>query len=322
MTRDAATASGAALGVSYVVTLYNKRAFVPQMVAGLGVQRGPFAREFVFIDDGSTDGSAAEVERLTAGWPEVRIITQANHGASHATNRGMEEARLPFIKLVDGDDVLLPDATACLLDALLGNEGAVLAFGETVPYCAPQDALAQLSDAPDKGAGGIEVIANPLERLVTGNLGIGPSNSLLLTAAVRQAGGCDTRVFTQDYSLALRLAALGPFVALDRVIALYPAVAQGRVNDGGPQVLHDANLALAYFLEGRPLPPTLARAAIRRAAGRAYHWARRRQGAGFVSYWTWLRLVAELPLPRPPIGLVRRSCDAFTMTQPVRRGSA
>src|SRR5215469_2856265 len=78
------TASSAAPGVSisYVITVYNKRQFLPQVIAGLAAQRGDFAREFVFVDDGSTDGSAEEIERLTQGWPELRIIRQTNHGSS------------------------------------------------------------------------------------------------------------------------------------------------------------------------------------------------------------------------------------------------
>ena len=43
--------------VSYVVTIYNKTAALPFLVAGLAAQEGDFEREFIFVDDGSTDGS-------------------------------------------------------------------------------------------------------------------------------------------------------------------------------------------------------------------------------------------------------------------------
>ena len=305
--------------VSYVVTVYNKRAFLPQVVAGLAAQRGDFGREFVFIDDGSTDGSAAEIERLTAGWPHVRIIAQPNQGSSGATNRGLAEAQFPYIKLVDADDVLLPDATSRLLTALMNHEGAVLAYGQTEFYATPQDALDRLA-APAGPARAARFEPDPLASQLLRGFGIGPSNSLFAAEAARAVGGCDRRVFTQDYSLVLRLATKGPFVAIDDIVALCPAVAEGRVNDGGPQILHDVNLTLAYFLEERPLAPALARNAIRRATTRAYHWARRREGAGFFSYWTWLRLLAELP--HPTSRLVKASCGAFTLSRPVRRSAA
>jgi glycosyltransferase involved in cell wall biosynthesis len=309
----------AAPSVSYVITVYNKRAFLPQVVAGLAAQQGDFAREFVFVDDGSTDGSAAEIARLTGGWPNVRIVAQSNRGSSGATNRGIDEARFPFIKLVDADDVLLPNATSVLLTALLKHEGAVLAYGRTEFYAAQREALDRLKAPPASSSSVVQLEPDPLASQLLRGFGIGPSNSLFRADAARAVGGCDARIFTQDYSLVLRLATLGSFVSVDDIIALCPAVAEGRVNDGGPQILHDVNLTLAYFLEERQLAPALARNAIRRATTRAYHWARRREGVGFFSYWTWLRLLAELP--RPASGLVKESCGAFTLSRPVRRSS-
>lgn len=307
------------VAVSYVITVYNKRPFLSQLLAGLAAQQGDFAREFVFVDDGSTDGSGTEIARLTQGWSDTRIITQTNHGSSHATNRGIAEARYRFLKLVDADDVLLPYATQALLDGLAQHSGSVLAYGRTGVYTSQQEAFDRLAQSSTRVPTPYHLMANPLPSQLLSGFSIGPSNSLFSAEAARSVGGCDTRIFTQDYSLVLRLATVGSFVSLDATVALCPAVAEGRVNDGGPQCLHDANLTIAYFLEERQLSATLARDAVRRATSRAYHWARRREGAGFLSYWTWLRLLAELP--HPAAGLVRKSCRAFTLSQPVRPGS-
>jgi glycosyltransferase involved in cell wall biosynthesis len=316
------TASSAATGVSvsYVITVFNKRPFLPQVVAGLAAQRGDFVREFVFVDDGSTDGSAAEIARLTENWSDVRIITQTNHGSSHATNRGIAEARHRFIKLVDADDVLVPDATSVLLDSLMQHQGAVLTYGRTGLYASQQEAFDRLAEPVLATPPARRLETNPLPSQLLRGFSIGPSNSLFSAEAAQKVGGCDARVFTQDYSLVLRLATVGSFVWVGAIVALCPAVAEGRVNDGGPQCLHDANLSIAYFLEERRVPSSLARNAVRRATMRAYHWARRREGAGLFSYWTWLRILAELP--RPTTGLVRESCRAFTLSRPVRPGSA
>jgi cellulose synthase/poly-beta-1,6-N-acetylglucosamine synthase-like glycosyltransferase len=317
LTGSSATAG---VSVSYVITVYNKRPFLPQVIAGLAAQQGDFVREYVFVDDGSTDGSAAEIARLTHGWPDVRIIVQTNHGSSHATNRGIAEARHRFIKLVDADDVLVPDATSMLLDSLMQHQGAVLAYGRTGLYASEQEAFDSLSKTVPSTSPSRRLETNPLPSQLLRGFSIGPSNSLFSAEAAKEVGGCDARVFTQDYSLVLRLATVGSFVWVGAIVALCPAVAEGRVNDGGPQCLHDANLSIAYFLEERRLSPSLARNAVRRATMRAYHWARRREGAGLFSYWTWLRILAELPRPAP--GLVRESCRAFTLSRSVRPGSA
>jgi glycosyltransferase involved in cell wall biosynthesis len=307
--------------VTYVITVYNKRSYLPQVVAGLAAQQGDFAREFLFIDDGSTDGSGDEVARLTAGWSGVRIVSQTNHGLSHATNRGIAEARHNYVKLVDADDVLMPAATTTLLEALRQHPGAVFAYGRMENYTSAADAFARLAQPASSAPPEYRLIANPLPDLLLKGFSIGPTNTLFPTAIARSVGGCDGRVFIQDYSLALRLAMIGPFVATNAVIGAGPAVAEGRLNDGGPQCLHDANLALAYFLEEQKIPAPLATAAVRRATSRAAHWARRREGAGVFSYWTWLRLLARLPRAHPAIGLLRESCRAFTLSGSVRPGA-
>jgi hypothetical protein len=195
----------------------------------------------------------------------------------------------------------------------------VLAYGRTELYVSREEALARLA-MPDEERGAARRVSEPLPRLLLEGFSIGPSNSLFAAEAARDTGGCDTRIFTQDYSLALRLATRGGFVVLDDVVALCPVTAEGRVNDGGPQILHDVNLSIAYFLEEHRLGASLARKAARRATARACRWARRREGAALFSYWAWLRVLAELPCRQSD--LVRRSCGAFTLSRHVRSGVA
>src|SRR5262249_24394759 len=155
---------------------------------------------------------------------------------SGATNRGIAEARFPDIKLVDADDVLLPDATSLLLAAFRKHQGTVLAYGRTEFYAAQQEALDRRTATPASPGSAARLEPQPPASRALRGFGSGPSNSLIVAAAAGAVGGCDPRVFTQYYSLVLRLAAAGPFVAIDDVVALCPAVAEGRVNDGGPQI--------------------------------------------------------------------------------------
>ena len=104
--------------VSYVVTVYNKVPVLPFLVAGLGAQEGDFDREFIFVDDGSTDDSRAVLRALTAGWSDVTIVGQANAGPAPALNAGFRRARGDYVKPMDADDLLLPWATRRLLEAI------------------------------------------------------------------------------------------------------------------------------------------------------------------------------------------------------------
>lgn len=309
-------------GVSFVIPVYNKRQFLPQVIAGLKAQRGDFAREFIFVDDGSTDGSGDELRRLVGGLGDTHILVETNSGPSVATNRGLENARYPLIKLVDGDDVLLPDATASLRAALLRHPDCVLAYGTAGAYASVEEALARLADAlAPPTSDGTDRVVNALPGLLRG-CHLGPSNCLALAAAMREVGGCDERIFVQDYSLFLRLAARGKFVATEIPTVINPSTAEGRLNDGGPQVLHDINLALVYFLAEANLPSPLTAMAARRAVTRAWLWAKRREGAPALSYWSLLRLAAYLPIPGLTPILLRCSCAAFTQNRSVRTSRA
>ena len=41
--------------VSFVVTVFNKAEYLPLVIRSLDAQIGDFEREYVFVDDGSTD---------------------------------------------------------------------------------------------------------------------------------------------------------------------------------------------------------------------------------------------------------------------------
>ena len=128
MTRKSVPGGAAAGGVSYVVTVYNKAPYLPYVVAGLAAQSGDFQRQYIFVNDGSTDDSGAVLRRLTAGWSDVTIIDQENRGPAYASIAGVSRVRQEFIKPVGGDDVLTPTATKTLL-AGIGETGCGVAFG-------------------------------------------------------------------------------------------------------------------------------------------------------------------------------------------------
>ena len=303
--------------VSYVVTIYNKVPVLPFLVAGLAAQQGDFAREFIFVDDGSSDGSAALLRALTQGWDHVTILSQANAGPAPALNAGLARATGDFIKPVDGDDLLLPWATRRLIAAIEAT-GCDVAFG-------PQEARYDPGEDPAAILAGWRHEPQPIERVDDAlrrslhRAQTNPSAWLARTAAVRRSGGCDERVFIQDYSIELRLAAQGGFARLREPVFLMPAAAPGRLSDNQAQILHDMNLALAHFLAERPdLPRDLARLGFTRAAVRAWAWARRRGHRGVASREFLLACGARLGILRPTAANLHATCRAFAATHPVR----
>jgi glycosyltransferase involved in cell wall biosynthesis len=303
--------------VSYVVTIYNKAPALPFLVAGLGAQEGDFEREFIFIDDGSTDGSVETLRRLTAGWRDVAIVSQANAGPAVALNAAFRQARGDYIKPMDADDLLFPHATARLIAAIEAT-GCAVAYGVPAPSyevaASPQDALSAQLGLAGRVERQDDILRRSLARAQTN-----PSAWLARAEIVRASGGSDERVFIQDYSIELRLAALGAFARLDQPIFASPTELSGRLSGNQAQILHDMNLALTHFLAERPdLPRNLARLGFVRAATRAWAWARRRGGKGFSSPEFRRVCGARLGLLAPNGANLHATCRAFAETNSIR----
>ena len=261
-------------GVSFIVTVYNKTAFLPRVVAALQRQSGGFAREFLFIDDGSTDGSAELIARLTDGWSDpVIILRQPNRGASAATNAGAARASQPWLKLVDGDDLLVPGATQWLLGAAR-ETGQTLAYGDLGSY---------RSDDPDPLARdflhpGFAAEQDGLARFIR-NCPVNSSGILVGAERYRAAGGCDERLVSPDQALFLRLFAGGGGAHVTGPVALVPDEAAGRLSSQERRSRYESVLALYYLVTETPgLGERYAYLAYRRALSRAYRFQRSHGG--------------------------------------------
>jgi glycosyltransferase involved in cell wall biosynthesis len=300
--------SAESAGVSYVVPVFNKSRWLPPVIEALAAQRGDFEREFIFVDDGSTDGSVEVVRRLTEGWPNVVLVEQPNRGSAAATNAGIARARHPLIKFCDADDLLTQDATSLLRDALLADPAACLAYGERhwyLPGETPDLAADRLPQA-------VERIAEPVIPALRNSL-FNPTQFLARTDRIRAAGGCDERVVhSQEYSLTLRLALQGPFLRLPLPVAWLLRDAEGRLSGNEGRQLRRVTMACAHFLRDHPdLPDPVRRFACRRAAGRAWRWQRRHHGAGPLSPWFRRYLAGFLPSHRDPAAFVEACAAAF-----------
>jgi dolichol-phosphate mannosyltransferase len=128
----AGPAAGAA-SLSVVVPFYNEAEGAYAVVDELGrdlTQLG-VAWEALLVDDGSTDGTAAELERARARWPQCRVFSLGkNRGQGAALLHGIQRARTPVIGMMDGDGQNVP-ADFGLLLALL--ERCDLAVGVRTP---------------------------------------------------------------------------------------------------------------------------------------------------------------------------------------------
>ncbi|MCI4065224.1 glycosyltransferase [Micromonospora sp. R77] len=106
--------------VTVVVAVYNTMPYLTRCLDSLvGQTIGRDRLEVVAVDDGSTDGSGAELDRYAERYPEtVRVLHQANSGGPAApSNLALDHARGRYVFFIGSDDHLGPEALERLVDA-------------------------------------------------------------------------------------------------------------------------------------------------------------------------------------------------------------
>jgi dolichol-phosphate mannosyltransferase len=95
------------IAVSVVVPVKDEAgnaAALAREIAGVLQASRPGAHEILFIDDGSTDSTVAELMALRAELPQLRVISHGrNLGQSRGVRTGVQHARGGLIVTLDGD---------------------------------------------------------------------------------------------------------------------------------------------------------------------------------------------------------------------------
>lgn len=194
--------------VLLLVPVRNEAETLPQLGRALEKLAYPTARlTVVFIDDGSTDGSEAELRQLTAGRPNWHLLSLArNVGKAHALNTAL--ARFPqgeIIAIYDADERPQPDALRRLVRPL------------SDPRVGGVSGRRAVSNSLAGPVAGYTTFEGLVHQLVTmrakDRLSLAPAilgaNCAYRRAALEQVGGFRPGALLEDSDLTLKLARSG-----------------------------------------------------------------------------------------------------------------
>lgn len=182
--------------VSIIVVTYNRADLIEETLRSI-VAQSQKRLEVIIVDDGSSDGTAKEVERFGKLNPYLfmRFIKQKNAGPSVARNIGMEYARGNYIQFLDSDDLLYPDKISKQIRPLIKGEADVVYSDYEVWNSDLSQQLDSVCLIPEK--------ENILKRLVMRSIQLGAA--LHTRKAVEATGGFNTQLWTsEDWDFHLR----------------------------------------------------------------------------------------------------------------------
>src|SRR5271169_1592214 len=106
--------------VSVVVPVRNEAGNIASLVAEIGkALDGRWRFEVVYVNDGSSDGTEAELKRLMGLYPWLRRVRHKQScGQSAAVRSGVAAASAPLIVTLDGDGQNDPGFIPAMLHAL------------------------------------------------------------------------------------------------------------------------------------------------------------------------------------------------------------
>ena len=279
--------------VSFVIPVFNKSLYLDSVINSVKNQKGNFKKEYIFINDGSTDNSLNILKDKTKNLRNCKILTQKNMGSAGATNAGIKLARMKYIKFLDADDIIIQDATISLMKILESNPNAVLAYG--LQRKVTNIKLVKLKENFDHK--NYEIVKNHLKKAMRNSM-FNPTQFLARSKECKIVNGCDERiVHSQEYSLTLRLARLGSFFKLNYPIAVLPFEAPGQISEKKNNQIFRVSKALELFLKDNDdLPLNRKLYAQRRLTARAWRFARNKKIKNLYFKYFFLYVIGFLRL--------------------------
>lgn len=190
--------------VSIIVITYNSSKYVLETLESAKAQTYQ-KTELIVSDDCSTDNTVKIcrewIEKYGEGFVRTELITvRENTGISANCNRGIKAAEGEWMKLIAGDDILLPNCIFDNIDQIIKNNNISFLFSEIHPFSDSQEEIHSKYFNTKYDFFKLTAIKQ-FKKLVIENRIITPS-AFLRVETLRKIGGYDENIRNvEDYPL-------------------------------------------------------------------------------------------------------------------------
>ena len=198
-----------------------------------------YGKEFVFVDDKSTDNSLQIIHDETKGMENVVIHSNiVNSGPAVTTNVGAKLCRGEYIFFLDSDDMFAPNAMKIMGGFLEKTAADALFFDYiSVTSASGYDVVKPMPDDIE-----YEIIENPKLFVKDQNV-VGPTWGIHRNLLKKLGNVCNEKVFIQDASMTLNISNNAKKLLILKTPALY--YIYDIANSAGkliPQSIHDKSV--------------------------------------------------------------------------------
>lgn len=281
--------------VSIVTPAFNQAEYLTETIESVLAQDYPNL-EYIVLDDGSTDQTSEVLKKFDG---RIRHERHANMGQAGTLNRGWGMASGSLIGYLSSDDRLAPHAVSSLVQALIENQDAAVAYCDF-----------ELIDAKGRTFRRVQTEAYDVHRLCV-DLVCQPGPGALFRREVfdHTGGWAEHLRQVPDFEFWLRASHQGVFIRVPEVLAHY------RVHDGSASfssTTEERSMEIVQVMEdfwagqiGTNVNHSMARAHLLAAkshvqSGRLVtgfgHWCRsiQKRPEALLSLFTWRALFSGL----------------------------
>lgn len=132
--------------LTIIMPAYNMEAYISEALESVLAAKTRDSIELLVVNDGSTDTTEDLVKAYEKKYPAcVRCISKPNGHYGSAVNRGLAEAKGSFVKLVDSDDWVYPEAIDALVAYLADHPAIDLVLTDYVKACEDERELVEVT---------------------------------------------------------------------------------------------------------------------------------------------------------------------------------